>query len=263
MRSAFPIAVAAALCLTPAALPQQFEVAVVKPHAPQAGSVDELVSVYPGGRVVIRGLPLKTIITIAFNAGYWQISGGEGWVEKDVYDVEARPAQDPRNDAFSLRHTRFGIEDERLRRMLQSLLTDRFQLKLRPETKEGPVYLLQKSGKTVRPVPTKYTTDQPAQGQPGYSGEIEFTGGHWFLFDASMPQLAKFVSDYGLHRPVIDQTGLTGSFDYREPGADIPQEGDFVSSIPILVQELGLRLVATKGPVETFVIDHAEKPSPN
>lgn len=183
-------------------------------------------------------------------------------MEKDVYDVEAKPAV--QSATYSLRHTRFGIGDERLRQMLQTLLTERFQLKVHRETKTGSVYLLERSGKKFLLLPTKYTGDQPAMGAPGFSGEIEHARGHWFLFNASLPQLAKFASDYVLHKPVIDQTGLEGWFDYREPDVKIDQDnGDFEGSFTVFVRDVGLKLTPSKGPIETLVIEHAEKPTAN
>jgi uncharacterized protein (TIGR03435 family) len=62
---------------------------------------------------------------------------------------------------------------------------------------------------------------------------------------------------------VIDQAQLTGSFDYRDPNAKIPQEHDFEGSFPTFIEQIGLKLTSSKGPVETVVIDHAERPSPN
>jgi uncharacterized protein (TIGR03435 family) len=254
---------AAILCLARLAFPQlAFEVATIKPVDTSNGIGDAGVKVYPGGRIVIHALPLKTLIVAAYDAGYWQLSGGEDWMEKDVYDVEAKPAA--QSGTFSLRHTRYGIGDERVRQMLQTLLTDRFQLKVHRETKTGPVYLLERSGKKFLLRPTKYAEDRPVMGAPGFSGEIEHAGGHWFLFNASMAQLAKFASDYVLHKPVIDQTGLEGSFDYRDPDVKIDQDnGDFEGSFTVFIRDIGLKLTSLKGPVETFVIEHAEKPSAN
>ena len=257
----FPVA--AILCLARAAFSQPaFEVATIKPVDTKNGVMDAGVKVYPGGRLVVHALPLKTMITAAYDAGYWQLSGGEEWMGKDVYDVEAKPS--PKSGTYSLRHTRYGIGDERVRLMLQTLLTERFQLKVHRETKTGPVYLLERSGKPLQLRPTKYTEDQPVFGASGFSGEIEHVGGRWFLFDTSVPQLAKFAADYVLHKPVIDQTGLEGSFDYRDPDAKIDQDNtDFEGSFTVFIRDIGLKLTSAKGPVETFVIEHAEKPLAN
>ncbi len=262
MRSVL-FAAAAILCLTRAAFPQPaFEVVTVKPVDATKGIFNAGVKVYPGGRIVLHALPLKALIVAAYDAGYWQLSGGEDWMKKDVYDVEAKPAA--QSGAYSLRHTRYGIGDERVRQM-QTLLAERFQLKVHRETKTGPVYLLERSGKAFLLRPTKYTEDQPVMEKaPGFSGEIEHTGGHWFLFDTSMVQLTKFASDYVLHKPVIDQTGLQGSFDYRDPTVKIDLDnGDFEGSFTVFIRDIGLKLTPSKGQVETFVIEHAEKPSAN
>jgi uncharacterized protein (TIGR03435 family) len=262
VRSAL-LAVAAFLCLARAVFPQSaFEVATIKPVDPTNGIVDAGVRVYPGGRIFIHAVPLKTLIMAAYDAGYWQLSGGADWMEKDIYDVEAKPAA--QSGTYSLRHTRYGIGDERVRQMLQTLLTERFQLKLHHEAKTGTVYLLERSGKTFLLRSTKYTEDKPAIGAPGFSGEIERVGGHWFLFNASIPQLAKFASDYVLHKPVIDQTGPEGYFDYRDPDVKVEQDnGDFEGSFTVFIQDVGLKLTSSKGPVEALVIEHAEKPPAN
>jgi uncharacterized protein (TIGR03435 family) len=269
MRSTFFVVATATVCLAPAAFSRsaadrspQFEVATIKPFDTRLGGMNPGVTVYPGGQIRLHALTLKTLITVAFQTGIWQLSGGGDWMEKDVYDIETK-APPMQAGVFSLRHTRFGIEDERLRQMLQTLLTERFQLKLHRDTTTGSVYLLRKSGKTLQLRPTKYASDKPIQREPGHSGEIEYARGHWFVFDTSVPQLAKFASDYILHRPVLDQTGMTGSFDYREPNAEVPQEQDFEGSFPSFIQNLGLKLISAKGPVETWVIDHPERPSPN
>jgi uncharacterized protein (TIGR03435 family) len=262
MRS-LPAPFAAILCLACAAFPQPaFEVATIKPVDTKNGIMDAGVKVYPGGRIVIHALPLKGLIVAAFDVGYWQLSGGEDWIDKDIYDVEAKPAA--QSGTYSLRHTRDGIGDERVRQMLQTLLTERFHLKVRRETKMGPVYVLERGSKNSMLRPTKYMEDKPVMGAPGFSGEIEHVGGHWFLFDVSVAQLAKFASDYVLHKPVVDQTGLEGWFDYREPDAKVAQDNsDPEASFMVFIRDIGLKLTSSKGPVDTFVIEHAEKPSSN
>ena len=68
---------------------------------------------------------------------------------------------------------------------------------------------------------------------------------------------------YVLDRPVLDQTGLKGSYDFKFEYAPDDPRPDIISSIFASVQGIGLKLEAAKGPVETIVIDHAEKPSAN
>ncbi len=262
MRSALSL-VAVIPCLARLAFSQAaFEVASIKPFDTTNGVMNAGVTVYPGGRLVIHALPLKTLIMTAYNAGYWQLSGGEDWMGKDVYDVEAKPAA--QSGTYSLRHTRFGIGDERVRQMLQTLLADRFQLKVRRETKTGLVYLLERSSKTFLLRPTKYTEDKPVMDTPGFSGDVEHVRGHWFLFNTSLPQLAKYASDTVLHRPVIDRTGLEGAFDYRDADAKTEQDNsDVEGSFTVFVRDVGLKLTSSKGPVETLLIEYAKKPSAN
>lgn len=77
-----------------------FDVASVKPEDPNVRRIMG-VRVHPGGRVEIAGFPLKTLITTAFDLGFEQISGGDEWVSKDTYFVEANSPThcDPRSRA--------------------------------------------------------------------------------------------------------------------------------------------------------------------
>jgi uncharacterized protein (TIGR03435 family) len=235
---------------------QEFEVASIKPIEP---GVPRMVGikVQPGAKVVISGLSLKALAAAAFGLSYWQISGGEPWVEKDTYIIEALPPEKLRESITNFRHTLFGIEDEHLRRMLQALLVSRFQLKFRRAMKDGDVYLLQRNGKTLRLQPSE-------AGDQGAFGSIGYAGGTWTIAASTMPQLAKVASDYILRAPVRDETGLSGAFDYRQSVPDLePNYSDNSESFRRLLPELGLKLERAKGPVEAFVIESAAKPSPN
>ena len=233
-----------------------FEVATVKPTVPGIAHTTG-VQVYPGGRLVIPVITLKGLIAIAFGLSYWQISGGDPWLVRDEYDIEAKPSENITN----LRHSLFGIEDQRLREMLQRLLVDRFQLSFHRETKTGKVYLLKRNG-ALRLRPTGTDDSQHS----AFSGDIGFAAGRWVISNTSMPQLAKYAAERILHAPVSDQTGLSGSFDYKQPNTLADSEvnyGDPSGPFLLLIPELGLKMEAAKGPVEIFVIDHAEKPSSN
>jgi len=242
----------------------EFEVASIKPVDPNVPRMVG-VKVHPGGRLVISSMPLKSLITAAFQLSYWQISGGEAWVEKDEYNVEAKPAANMRSSIQDLRYTNFGIEDEHLREMLQALLIERFQLKFHRETKTGDVYLLERNGKKLAMRPTEIPArDADPSTDHSSFGSIGYARATWGIYATAMPQLAKFASDYVLHCPVSDRTELSGSFDYRQrvPDPD-PNYSDNSDSFLRFIRELGLRLERAKGPVETFVIDRAERPSSN
>ena len=141
--------------------------------------------------------------------------------------------------------------------MVQTLLAERFRLKYRREVKEGPIYLLIRRDGPLHMEDSKDKTAYPWSGVAG--GGIEGIRG----VNESMPDLAWRLSGY-LEKPVIDRTGLAGSFDFNhvESSAD-EQKPDPVSTILAAVQQLGLKLDPSKGPVETIVVERLQKPSAN
>ena len=242
---------------------RQFEVATIKPVDPSVAHPYD-VTVYPGGRVRLRGYSLKSLIRTAFNLGLWQISGGEPWMEKNLYDIEAKPPQDSTPTRYDLRYTWWGIEDPRLRQMLQALLFDRFQLKLDTHPGTGMVYLLEASPKMPLLHPTEAEASEFPIGGEGFSGNVGHAGDSWVLYNTSMAQLAKFISDVDLHVPVLDRTGLSGYFDAK--WTETLTDSDSFSghdSFPLFLKALGLKLTKSTGLRETFVIEHAELPTPN
>ncbi len=262
MRLLFVIGLIAGAGLRGQSSETRFEVASIKPVDP---NVPHMVGVktYPGARVTISALPLKGLMVIAFGVSYWQISGGEGWVEKENFDIEAKTPENLLPRIRTLRYSNFGIEDEVLREMLQGLLIDRFQLKFHRETKTGNVYRLAAKGDTQRLKPTEASVDGAVDKN---FGSIGFVGGQWSIFSTSMAQLAKFAADNILHAPVVDGTGMGGMFDYRQRVALPEGEANYrdnTDSFLRFIAEVGLRLERTKGPVEGLVIDHAEKPAAN
>jgi len=254
--------------VAPAAAAPAFEVATIKPIDPTPGAMHMVgVKVFPGGRVTITTFSLKSLVCTAFNIDYWQLSGGDAWTEKLQYDIEAKPAQTDPPTTYNVRHSNFTIADERLRQMLQALLIERFQLKIHRDTATGQVYLLEKSGKPIPMTPSKEAYAKN-YGE-GFSGDVGFAGNRWGMYNTSMPQFATFASNF-LHKPVLDRTGLDGAFDFRWTVADADPHAsgdDFMNtyqtSYPLFVEAAGLKLTKSTGPVETFVIDHAEPPTPN
>jgi len=240
----------------------RFEVATIKVHDPKAQSLQG-VQIDPGGRVHIIGVDFKTLAKIALNRPYWAISGGEASMEKVNYDVEAVPPEGLRASLTDLRHTWYTIDDARLRQMLTALLVDRFHLEFHRETKIRTVYLLERSDKAPRLAPSEHVRrdDGGELVDPGF-GSIGLAGS-WAI-DASMKQLANFASEFVLHAPVEDQTHLEGYFHYRSSTTvDMSEPDAHGSSFMSFISELGLRLKKSQGPVETIVVDHAERPSEN
>lgn len=243
----------------------QFEVATIKSIDTRPGVMHMTgTNVYPGGRVVVSSETLGGLIVIAFHLSYWQVSGCSSWCEKDLYDVEAKPPEKLAGGVWDLRHSLFSIEDDHLRQMLQALLMDRFQLKFHRESRTGAIYMLEKTGKTLKLLPSKAAAAKDPRDETGFSS-IGWAG-EWNISNTSMQDLAKFAGDNILRRPVLDKTELDGSFDFRSKTAQAEsgmQDGGDVDSFLAFLNEIGLQMKSAKGPVETFTIDHAEKPSPN
>lgn len=247
-----------------AALEPQFDVATIKRTDPNAQHLMG-VRVYPGGRLEINASNFKSLVATAFGLAYWQISGGEAWTEKENYDIEGKPPENLRSSIKSLRYSWYEIRDEQLRAMLQSLLINRFQLQFHREARTGDVFLLEQSGKTLRLRPVDISG---AEADPTGSSGLEsvgYAGGQWDISNTGMPYLAKFAANFIFHAPVLDRTGLGGLYHYRQavPDAEPVYSGDQSDSFRSFLSEMGLKLERTKGPVETFVIDHASPPSPN
>ena len=233
-----------------------FEVASVKPTDPQQRIIGMFT--WPGGRITVTMYTVKQLVEEAFNVQPFQISGGPRWVNEDRYDIDARPPASSKSSKANPNNHKLPPNEEQ-RQMLQTLLVDRFQLKYHRETKEGPVYLLIKGKKDLKLNDSKNKEEFPWAGSIG--GGAAFSDGIAGE-NISMTQLATRLS-YPLSRPVLDRTGIEGSYDFRvEYAADDPNS-DVIASILTSIQALGLKLESSRGPVENIVIDHAEKPSAN
>jgi len=259
----------------------QFEVASIKPSAP--GQPGMFIRPANGG-LNLSNIPLKEIMTIAWRVQPFQITGGPPWIESVHYDISAKPEQKP--------------EPGQLLLMLQSLLEDRFQLKIHHETKELPIYALvlaNKDGKLgpqlteskegsctqfdpSKPPPPPDPGKPPTLGCGGMFMGPDRVNGMGVPIAQLTPVLARMLS-----RTVLDKTGLTGKFDIKAqwtpdqsqlqamappgglpPGMPPPQfDPNGPSIFTALQEQLGLKLESQKGPVDVIVIDHVEKPSEN
>ncbi|HLK62508.1 MAG TPA: TIGR03435 family protein [Bryobacteraceae bacterium] len=233
----------------------QFEVASVK-----LGATNELGGVYnyPGGRVGLRGCTLQYLIQQAFDIQEFQIAGGPAWMDSVRFDIDAKPPESSVLSKSRPPYTKYPLHAEQ-REMLQSLLIERFQLKYRRETREGPVYLLLKGNRPLKMEDSKDKNEYPWSG--GLRGGMLMGDGIKGI-NESMPDLAQRLSPY-LEKPVLDRTELTGSYDFQVDYRSDEPRPDIIGMILTCVQQLGLKLETGKGPVETLVIERAEKPVPN
>jgi uncharacterized protein (TIGR03435 family) len=231
-----------------------FEAASVKPAGPDGERTG--VFFLTGGRFETLGATLRMILTTAYDVRDYQIAGAPGWADAAKFDIEAKAANESA-----------GTEERRL--MAQSLLDERFHLAVRRETREGQVYelTLAKGGSKLREA-----TDSLQSKVQGLGGG---RGGLVYGMACPVRLLVNQLSQE-LGRPVIDKTGLAGVYDFRlkwtpelgglSPGKELSQAAadDPAPSLFTAVEEdLGLHLQAAKGPVETLVIDHVEKPNAN
>jgi uncharacterized protein (TIGR03435 family) len=228
-----------------------FEVATIKPVM---GGIAGFVT-YSGGRMKCAFCNLDMLLMFAFDVQPYQIVGGPDWDRHEGYSIEAIPPDSSESNKLNLAKPITVLTDEQ-RQMVQSLLIDRFQLRFHREHKTGPVYLLVRGSGELKLHAPKDKDDSPVAGlaSDGLVGQ-----------NASMTLLAARLSSV-LQRPVLDETGLSGSFDFKSGalGNDPTAEyQDVVASILTSVQGIGLKLKSAKGPVETIVIDHIDRPSPN
>jgi uncharacterized protein (TIGR03435 family) len=234
-----------------------FDVASVKPSTPQERIIGMFV--YPGGRLTVSNYTLRMLIHDAYGVEDYQISGGQKWTGEDRYSIEAKPPASSKSAKVNPANFKLPPEEEELS-MLRSLLADRFQLTVHKESTEGAVLAL-----VVDSRGAKLTA-------AGDKGSFPFVGGgrtddaerpdYIKGGNVSMARLAARLSQL-FHRTVIDQTGLTGTFDFRIDYAASLSDSVDGPSLSTAVQQLGLKLMPAKGPVVHLVIDHAEKPSGN
>ena len=249
---------------------QQFEVASIKPN--NSGENNHSIRTRPGGRMVASNASLWALITAAYQVQDYQISGGPPWLKSANFDIDARGAVKPNTPI-----------DDQISQMSQSLLADRFQLRLHREAREMPIYalLVAKNGPKLVPALGGNCFD-PRAGIPPPTPDARPCGGFNMNRDTMlgsgvpMARMALALSRV-VGRPVVDKTALAGTFDITlrwtpdetqaflastQPAA-APPDTSGPSIFTALQEQLGLRLESQKGPVEVLVIDSAQLPSAN
>lgn len=201
---------------------------------------------------------LDYLIQIAFNLQPFQIKGGPGWIHTDRFDLEAKPPASSRSSAINPRSPKLPPNAEQ-RMMLRTLLADRFQLQVHSQTREGAVYFLVQNGK---PLGLHAAADDKAYPWVGSVAGAAIARDGLRGINTPMQLLAERLSPY-LERPVIDQTGIAGAYDFQFAYPSGESAPDVTTSIIDGLQAIGLKLEQGKAPVETLVIDRAAKPTGN
>jgi uncharacterized protein (TIGR03435 family) len=238
----------------------EFEVASVRENTTNGQS--DFPPRRSGDRILMHNTRIFSMIFYAYNlAGNYQIEGYERFPEGvKWYDLEALAPK--------------GATEDHVRQMLQALLAERFKLKIRRESKEIQEFelvidkgkpKLQPSHDGAMQLTIEGKTFSPRPGTCGIS--LWNDGSHLVCHAAAMDKIVAAVGSQ-LRAPVVDRTGLTGTYDLhiryipdeRRLDPKVPPGPTFAQALP---EELGLRLEKGKGRVEVLVIDHMEKPSEN
>ncbi len=233
--------------LDPNAAPS-FEVTTLKPS--KAGQSGRGFG-FQGNRLRVTNITLNGLITFAYDVHPKQIIGTPPWAGTDAFDLEVKPEGE-------------GMPGlKQWKGMLQKLMADRFKLAFHRELKELPVYAL-----SVGNTGPKLTKGDP-NGIPtlsfGVLGSLHAT-------NAIMADFTQMMQAIVIDRPVVDQTGLEGRFDFdlnwkRDDSqfagmeATVPPLPDAPPLYIATQEQLGLKLDVVDAPAELLVVDHVEKPS--
>ena len=238
-----------------------WDVALVKPHPADDPTMSWQMT---EDGLSLKNLPLEQMLCSAWDLKPYQLEGLTGWMKTSRFDLTAKVSGDS-VAAYNKLNTAQRSQ------MLQNLLTERFQLKTHLDTRTSAVYnlVVDKSGSKLQPTtaltapsveeehahPEKYKGNSMSMGP----GMFEGTG---VSVRSLASQLANAVS-----KPVIDTTGLTGAYDiklhFRPEDTHADTSSDAPSVFAAVQEQLGLKLVPAKGPVEILVVDAAQKPEAN
>lgn len=232
-------------------------VATIKPSQPDR----------PGKGFGVRGSHFNTLnttlmdlITFAYGVQQKQVIGAPDWVSSDKWDIEAQP------------DVPGAPSRGQLRTMVQKLLADRFQLKFHKDKQELAAYLL-----TMEKEKPMMAKSDSGDALPGLFF-TNFSPVTLTVRNALMDDFTQLLQSAVLDRPVVDQTGLDGRWNFLLKwtgdesqfggmGVKIPPPSDTADAPPQLFtaikEQLGLKLEAGKAQVEVLELDKVEKPSAN
>ena len=261
----------ASILLAMPVVAQTFEVVSIKPNT--SGAPETTLRPDPSGRLVATNTTTRMLLRVAFDdkSVYgalpdFRVVGGPDWLATDRFDIRAQPER--------------PIRPEDMGPAVLAMLEDRFRLKAHHEQRQLPVYELtlangQSKMKTVD-VPTPGVEEAAGPPPSCRDGRLPANfkppASHVFVNSCAIVGSAVpvtqlvYVLSQSLDRPVIDKTNLKGLFDFRLEFAPVQLSApsDPRPSVFAAIQEqLGLRLVSTRGPIDVVVVDSIQKPSEN
>jgi uncharacterized protein (TIGR03435 family) len=225
-----------ALFLVQAATAPSFDVASITSHPLPPGAIGfgrAAANIKIAGNRVTTGGNLKRFVMAAYNVKDFQVDGVPEALGSEMYDIVAKTEGEATPTV------------EQVRPMLQTLLADRFQLRLHRETKEIAVYdlVVAKNGPKLK----ESAGPKPAE-DPVRVGTIM----RWSFTDRTIPGLIDLIAVAIGDRPILDKTGLTGHYDFS-----LEIDGEHPREMQPAIEDLGLKLASAKEPVEILVIEHA------
>ena len=269
----------------PPAPPAEFEVADIKPSAPDA---QQMGRIQPGGRLDLQGFTLKMLINIAWDINDDEmLAGGPKFLDSTRFNVIAKTSS-----ATSGQANAPNIDIDDLRLMLRALLTERFKLATHMEDRPVSAYTLTAGKPKLKPADTSNRTGwkegpaaaskDPRDTTPILSRLVTCQNMTMAQFAEQLPRIA---SGY-IHSAVQDDTGIEGAFDFTlsfSPagiiqaagrggpgrGGDAPpasgatpsasDPSGALSLFDAVSKQLGLKLEMHKRPLPVLVIDHVEE----
>ena len=225
-----------------------FEVATIKRSDP---ADQKHRSEIHGQRIVIENQTVENLIQMSYGVHARQIVNAPSWIESERFDIEGLPNVEGQPSVVQFQE------------MVRKLLEERFGLKFHTEKREMARYSLTVAKGGPKMEPTKSVPDA----LPNEQGTGDKTTRTFRMENVSMGELAGNLQGL-LDRPVVDETGLKGKYDFtlRWMRDDAPA-ADADSNLPrlftALQEQLGLKVEPSKGEVDVLVIEHAEQPSAN
>jgi uncharacterized protein (TIGR03435 family) len=252
-----------------------FEVASVKPS--KSGiNAPGVFRFLPDGSLRVENMPLRDVIRVAYRLRAYQTANWPTWISTEYFDIQAKADR--------------NTSEEQRFLMLRHLLATRFKLAVRTETHNGPAYELVMDGKDGRMGPhlTKSSADctalraklpprplPPLPNAPLIVCGIRNLPGRVFALGVPVETLSNTLADV-IGRPVLNQTQLNGNFDIELnytpdplpavqaiPPDSKPIDPNGPSIFTALREQLGLKLEFRRNPVEVFLIEHVERPTPD
>jgi uncharacterized protein (TIGR03435 family) len=227
-----------------------FEVASIRPAVVDApggeGSTRSHIQTAPDG-LTLRNIDLDEMIEWAYAFQHNQLAN-PGTLHNRRFDVRARASA--------------PVSEKTLRLMLQDLLATRFSLTLHREQKRTSVYELVVAKGGPRLPPNKAASLPASYPRETFPRVVD---GSFVFTNTSMPEFARQLTELrGIDLPVLDRTGIPGVYDITlKSAADAVRDPSGPSLLTLIHEQLGLKLVAAKRPIEVLVIDRVEEPSGN